>query len=363
MAQVNAILTDAPKGGVRYGKIDIRDEEGANAKLEPVYTGICGTDRGIVSGSLQFAYNPQGYSSLVLGHESVCKVIDIGENPYHIRPGDYVVPVVRRPGDCVNCLAGRQDNCSDGNKHEAGITGMHGFMREYFYDHSDYLVKVKDPSILDVAVLTEPTKNVMKAFEVFSVVSKRAIFHNRHSTLTDKRAFVIGTGSEAFLYALMCREYGFETVILNRHPIDERKLSLADAAGIEFHDYSKDFDQVTQGGIDLLIDTSGHPETIFRFMRKMNYNGVLILFGTNGKAPGAPLDGSDIDYIVERNITIAGSVDAAQVHYYQALEYIRKWRYVYGKAFASMITGVYSPEETDIFSRKPAEEIKSVIKW
>ncbi len=98
-------------------------------------------------------------------------------------------------------------------------------------------------------------------------------------------------------------------------------------------------------------------------MRKMNYNGVLILFGTNGKAPGAPLDGSDIDYIVERNITIAGSVDAAQVHYYQALEYIRKWRYVYGKAFASMITGVYSPEETDIFSRKPAEEIKSVIKW
>ncbi len=107
MAQVNAILTDAPKGGVRYGKIDIRDEEGANAKLEPVYTGICGTDRGIVSGSLQFAYNPQGYSSLVLGHESVCKVIDIGENPYHIRPGDYVVPVVRRPGG-LRELPGRE---------------------------------------------------------------------------------------------------------------------------------------------------------------------------------------------------------------------------------------------------------------
>ena len=81
-----------------------------------------------VEGALPFAYNPSGYNFLVVGHESMCKVIESKSD--YFKPGDIVVPIVRRPGDYPNCLIGRPDNCSDGNKHEAGITGLHGFMRE-----------------------------------------------------------------------------------------------------------------------------------------------------------------------------------------------------------------------------------------
>lgn len=360
MEGVSAITTVAPDGGVQYRTVNIPLPENYDVILEPLYTGICGTDRGIVSGSLQFAYNPQGYDYLVLGHESVCVVKE--SNVSEFKPGDIVVPVVRRPGDCPNCRIGRPDNCSDGKKHEAGITGMHGFMRSQFPESADYLVRVEDKSMQKLAVLTEPLKNVMKAFEVFDVVSRRAVYPNSESTLEGKKCCVVGTGNEGFLYSLMAKEYGFDTVITNRHPLGQERDKIAQGLDLRFTDYSTSFESEFSGGIDLLIDTSGDPGTIFNFMRKLNYNGILMLFGTNGRAPSASISGNDIDYIIERNITIAGTVDAAKIHYIRALEYLRKWKYISGDIEA-LITGEFSPDYTDLFNRKPGDEIKSVIAW
>ncbi len=360
METISAVTTAAPNGGVKFRTVDIPLPENYDVILEPLYTGICGTDRGIVSGSLPFAYNPDGYDYLVMGHESVCVVRE--SNVDGFKAGDIVVPVVRRPGDCPNCRIGRPDNCSDGKKHEAGITGMHGFMRSMFPESAEYIVRVEDRSMQKLAVLTEPLKNVMKAFEVFGVVSKRAVYNGVDSTLEGKKCCVIGTGNEGFLYSLMAKELGFDVVITNRHPLGEERDEITGGLNLRFTDYTKTFDSEFLNGIDLLIDTSGDPGTIFKFMRKLNYNGIMMLFGTNGRAPPASITGSDIDYIIEKNITIAGSVDAAKVHYFQALEYLRKWRYISSK-IDSLITGEFSPDYTDLFSRKPDNEIKSVIAW
>lgn len=363
MSSIMGITTDAPSGGVEYRTISLDEPEKFEVKLKPVFTGICGTDRGIVSGSLPFSYNPNGYDYLVLGHESVCRVEDTIDNDYGIKTGDYVVPVVRRPGGCVNCSIGRPDNCSDGDKHEAGITGLHGFMRESFYDEFKNLVKVNDSSMVDVAVLTEPLKNVMKAFEVFDSVSKRSIFQNDLATYEGKKAVIIGTGAQAFLYGLMAREYGFQTGLINRHPVGENILKIIDSMGANFYDYSKDMDEVVKGGIDLLIDTSGNPSTLFSFVRKLNYNGIAILFGTNGKAKPTDVSGVDVDYIVEKNISLVGSVDGARPHYSSAVEYLRKWRSTHGAKIRDIITNTYDPNDTEIFTKKLSDEIKSVIKW
>ncbi|AAT43655.1 glucose/galactose 1-dehydrogenase [Picrophilus oshimae] len=357
---VRAIITNAPNGGVKIENVNINEPEHYEVKLRPVYTGLCGTDRGEVLGNLSFAYNEPGYNYLVLGHEAICQVIEASENPYKIKPGDYVVPVVRRPGKCVNCRIGREDDCSDGDKHEAGITGLHGFMRDYFYDEAKNLVKINDKNMVKVAVLTEPTKNVMKAFEVFDTVSKRSIFQGDDSTNLTKNCLIIGTGSEAFLYAFMAREYRFNVFMTNRHPVGEEKLSIISRINADFYDYTRE-DPLK--GIDLLIDTSGDPGTIFRFVRKMNYNGVVILFGTNGRAPATSIDGEDIDYIIERNISLVGSVDGAKRHYLRAVEYLEKWNYSEGSVINRLITGVFEPEDVSIFTKKPENEIKSVIKW
>lgn len=363
MSSVMAITTRAPSGGVKYEKVELSEPSDFEVKLKPVYTGICGTDRGIVRGALPFAYNPEGSDRLVMGHESVCQVVDVIDNELGIKTGDYVVPLVRRPGGCVNCAIGRPDNCSDGDKHEAGITGLDGFMREYFYDGLENLVPVPDPRISDVAVLTEPLKNVVKGFEVFDKVRQRSIFANSDSTMNGKRSVVIGTGTEGFLYSFMSREYGLDTTVINRHPVEEIKMKMLDSFGVKFVDYSSEEKKAVEGGIDLLIDTSGDPGTIFKFMGSLNYNSIVLLFGTNGKAPGASVDGSFIDYIIERNITVAGVVDAAKTHYETALGLLRKWRYIHGDTLDDMITGKFEPSDTGLFTKKPEGEIKSVIKW
>ncbi|BAB60190.1 glucose 1-dehydrogenase [Thermoplasma volcanium GSS1] len=360
MSTINAIVTDAPKGGVKYTKIDMPEPEKYEAKLKPVYIGICGTDRGEVAGALSFTYNPEGENFLVLGHEALLQVLDVSDNNY-IKRGDFVVPLVRRPGKCVNCRIGRQDNCSigDPDKHEAGITGLHGFMRDVIYDDIQNLVKVNDPDLGKIAVLTEPLKNVMKAFEVFDVVSKRSIFQNDDSTFIGKKMVVIGSGSEAFLYSFVGKDRGFDVTMVNRHDETENKMKMMDDFGVGFSNYLKDMPDK----IDLLVDTSGDPSTIFKFVKKVNNNGVVILFGTNGKAPGYPVNGEDIDYIVERNITIAGSVDAAKIHYVQALDSLSNWYHRHPQTIKDIITYEAKPEETNIFFQKPKGEIKTVIKW
>ena len=358
--KVDAITTEPPKWGVKYEDIDV--EENLPIKLKPVYTGICGTDRGIVSGSLPFAYAPHGKQKLILGHECLAKVIEAEDNDLGIKTGDYVVPIVRRPGKCVNCLIGRSDNCSDGDKHEAGITGLNGFMRSEFQDHPQNLVRVEDPDIASVAVLTEPLKNVKKAFEMFDTVSRKSVFTDANGAYDEKRAIIIGTGSEAFLYGLASRDYGFQTHMANRHPETESKLRMMEKSNINFYDYTKDT-LVEKNGFDLAVDTSGDPATIFRFIRKMNNNGIIILFGTNGNAPASTFDGSDIDYIIERNITILGSVDGSRIHYERALQDLTRWNYQYGDLISNMITSRVKPDNTDIFLHKQPGEIKTVIEW
>jgi glucose/galactose 1-dehydrogenase (NADP+)/aldose 1-dehydrogenase [NAD(P)+] len=362
MKSIMALTTSAPKGGISYRKIYSPEELPGNARLKPVYTGLCGTDRAEVSGSLPFTYNPAGRDYMVIGHESVCQVLDIEENSFGIRSGDYVVPVVRRRGTCINCRIGRPDNCSDADHdiHETGIRGLDGFNAEYFFDTPENLIKINDRSMVNVSTLTEPVKNVMKAFDVFEKLKERAIFAGDDSTYLLKNCLIVGTGSEAFLYAFMAREYRMGVYLTNRHPVTEEKMKIMEELNASFYNYTT---EAGPGTIDLLIDTSGDPGTVMRFARKLNYNGIAILFGTNGSAPDTSFTGNDLNYFIEHNITLAGSVDGAKDHYLKAIEHLEKWNYSEGTAVKKLITGVYDPEDTNIFRSKPPEEIKSIIKW
>ena len=360
MIKAEGIATNAPGGGAAYGNYEIQEDQG-DVEVQTLFTGICGTDRGMVAGHLPFAYNPVGQGNIILGHEALGRIADPGAST-RFRKGDLVVPVVRRPGSCVNCRIGREDNCSDGEKHEAGITGKNGFMRRTFRDQEEYLVRVPDTSMKDYAVLAEPTKNVMKALEVFGLVSRRSVFTGEDSTYEGKNCTVIGTGPEAFLYAISFSELGFATYITNRHPVDDDRLKICDYFGLTFVDYSKDI-KAFDKGIDVVVDTSGDPATLFSFFRKLNYNGMALLFGTNGRAQPTPVSGADIDLMIERNLTMFGTVDAAKVHYVQALQKLYKWGNLPNSPLRKLITGMYDPMDVSVFTQRKPSEIKAVIRW
>src|SRR5262245_63208702 len=72
--------------------------------------GICGTDREICD--FHYGTAAEGSDRLVLGHEALGEVVDIGPAVRSVRRGDLVALTVRRPcshPSCVACAAGRQD--------------------------------------------------------------------------------------------------------------------------------------------------------------------------------------------------------------------------------------------------------------
>src|SRR6059036_2866501 len=90
-------------------------EPGTRASLrveEALAVGICGTDAEIAEGG--YGWPPPGRDRLVLGHESLGRVLDPG--PSGLQVGEHVVGIVRRPDPvpCPNCAVGEWDMCSNG---------------------------------------------------------------------------------------------------------------------------------------------------------------------------------------------------------------------------------------------------------
>jgi len=345
-----AALRDVPEPQRRRGEVLLRT----------LYTGICGTDRGLVNNQLPFARPPPGSGDLIIGHEALARVEDADPGT-RLRKGSLVVPMVRRPGKCLNCLVGRQDNCSDGDFVEAGIRGLDGFMRDYFTDDPTYLVRVDDESLGMLAVLAEPLKNVVKAYDVYDLVSRRSIPNCRDGSRSCLTVTIAGAGPIGMLFAMLFSSIGMDVKMFSRHDLEGRLAELASRMGAEYflrEDRSKQLPQS-----DVFVETTGSPDVAMDGIRALRPNGVAILFGT---APGGsePLTGQDVIDIVERNITIIGTVDGAKEHYIRALNYLSSWKDSYPGVLKSMITSVVKPEESlDVLARRPAGEIKTVIDW
>src|SRR4051812_18668923 len=105
-----ALRDDAPEPARAAGQITV----------EGWLLGVCGTDREIAAGS--YGRAPEGAPWLVLGHESVGRVVACDStSPFQL--GDLVVGIVRRPDPvpCGPCGAGEWDMCANGLYTERGI--------------------------------------------------------------------------------------------------------------------------------------------------------------------------------------------------------------------------------------------------
>ena len=78
----------------------------------------------------------------MIGHESFGRVEAVGPNVTELRPGDYVVATVRRPGSSIYDLIGTYDMTTDDTYYERGINLRHGYLTEYYVDDPEYIVKV-----------------------------------------------------------------------------------------------------------------------------------------------------------------------------------------------------------------------------
>ena len=137
--------------------VDMPDPEPGPGDLlvDGIALGVCGTDREIIGGG--YGWAPPGSERLVLGHESLGRVIEAPDGS-DFAAGDLVVGVVRRPDPepCPACAHGQFDFCRNGRYTERGIKELHGYGSERWTVEADYAVKL-DPSLESVGILMEPT--------------------------------------------------------------------------------------------------------------------------------------------------------------------------------------------------------------
>src|SRR5215471_1059343 len=193
-----------------------------DVKVRVREVGICGTDREICG--FHYGTPPHGSDALVLGHEALGEVIEVGPAVRTLEPGDLVALTVRRPcGDsaCIACRAGRQDFCTTGEFRERGIKEADGFMTELVVEDERFLVKVPR-SLAEVGVLIEPLTIAAKA-----AVELEGILRRYPWEPTGLDGLVLGAGPIGLLGAMMLVAHNIETFVYSLEPSDSDRAKLS----------------------------------------------------------------------------------------------------------------------------------------
>ena len=343
-------VTVAPRaaGSIRFDDVPEPDVSTGSILVEAVAVGICGTDVEIASGA--YGWAPPGRERLILGHESLGRVLDPGPHG-GLRTGDLIVGIVRRPDPvpCPNCAVGEWDMCRNGRYTERGIKQIDGFMSERWRIEPGFYTKM-DPTLGVLGVLLEPTTVVTKAWEQVAAMRARAFWEPR-------TVLVTGAGPIGLLAALLGVQLGLEVHVLDRAS-SGRKPRLVHDLGATYHSGS-----VTDIGLepDVIIECTGVGQVIVDSIRQVGAGGVVCLtgVGTGGRTTGLPAADVATELVLQNNV-IVGSVNANRRHFYRAAEALsaadRDW-------LGQLITRRVPPQDITAALHRGPDDIKVIVEF
>ena len=346
---MKAITVEPKKSGTaRYEEVPEPNVHEGSILVEAVAVGVCGTDVEIVEGT--YGWAPPGQTRLVLGHESLGRVIDPGPTA-GFKKGDLVVGIVRRPDPvpCPNCAVGEWDMCRNGQYTERGIKEIHGFMSERWRIEPEYAIRV-DPSLGILGVLLEPTTVIVKALEQVAMIGRRSFWEPR-------TVLVTGAGPIGLLAALAATLHGLDVHVLDRMEAGP-KPDLVRALGATYHTGS-----VREIGFepDAIVECTGVGQVIADSIQTIASSGVVCLTGVgHGGVVTAAACADIAAATVLKNNVIVGSVNANKRHWYKAGNLLarsdRTW-------LARLITRREKPDNFMRALKRKPDDIKVVIQF
>ncbi len=332
--------------------------------------GICGTDKEICS--FEYGTPPPGDDHLVIGHESVAEIIEVGTAVERLQPGDLVVPSVRRPcphPGCMACRSGHQDYCYTGDFSERGIKDAHGYMAEYVVDHEQYMNFVP-PDLREIAVLAEPLTIAEKALaQIFWMMQQRPPWTDPETPSGERgkglSALVLGIGPVGLLGAMVLVTAGFTTYVYSRELPPSPRIDLVSAIGATYvSSQAATFAQLTEviGNIDLIYEAVGHSQFALEALKMLGTNGIFVLTGVPGLQAFVRADPARLmREMVLKNQVLLGTVNAGPEAFGAALRDLDVFRRRWPAVVRTLIAGRFPPEQApDLILGRPAG-IKSVI--
>ena len=340
-----------------------------DVKLRMIEAGVCGTDKEICA--FEYGLPPRGSADLVIGHESLGEVVEVGANVTRVKVGDLVVPMVRRPCPhdyCPACRAGRQDFCFTGDFTERGIKQRHGFMAQFVVDDEQYMNPV--PSVMrDVAVLVEPLTIAEKALiQVWEVQQRLPWSCTREPGKAQAhchRAVVLGAGPVGLLGAMALVNHDFDTYVYAREPAPNPKADVLKMIGAKYlaaQNYSLEDLAREVGNIDLVYEATGASRLAFNMIEQLGTNGIFIFTGVPGRKAPVEVD-TDLMMrnLVLKNQVVFGTVNAGRDAFEASIQDIGVFSKRWPEAVRALITGRFPmTAHRDLLTGR-ADGIKNVI--
>jgi threonine 3-dehydrogenase len=229
-------------------------------------TAICGTDMHI--------YNWDDWAQktipvpMVVGHEFVGEIAEVGSNVNDFRPGQIVSGeghVVC--GRCRNCMAGRRHLCA----FTSGVgVDRPGAFAEYLVLPMSNVWEHQPGIDLDVAALFDPFGNAVHTALQFDLLGEDVL--------------ITGAGPIGAMAAAVCKHAGARNVVIT--DVIDKRLELASTLGAtrtvnitreNLDDVKKELNM--SEGFDVGLEMSGNPQAFNDLLSNMCHGGKISLLG------------------------------------------------------------------------------------
>lgn len=339
-----------------------------HVRVRILEVGICGTDEEITA--FDYGTPPAGSNYLVIGHESLGEVVEVGPEVRSVRPGDLVVLMVRLPCShptCPACRSGNQDHCVTGDFTEHGIKESHGFMTEFVVEQERYL-NVVPPALRESAILVEPLTIAEKAFAQTIQIQGRLPWFNANvphaNLLKGQQALILGAGPVALLGAMVMLSAGATTFIYSRGKQPDPRIDLATSIGAHYissQEVSPDQLTRTIGASDIIYEAVGASRFAFEVLRTLDMNGLFIFTGVPAlKGPVEVNTDRIMRDLVLKNQVIIGTVNAGKDDFASAIRSLHTFQQRWPDQLRALISGHYPIDQFPHIIKQPGG-IKRVI--
>lgn len=266
MALMKALVKSKAEVGLWLEDVPVPEFGINDVLIEVLRTGICGTDVHI------FNWDAWAQKTipvpLVVGHEFVGRIVDVGSNVKDFRVGDMVSGeghVVC--GRCRNCLAGRRHLC----KETVGVgVNRPGAFAEYLSLPMTNVWHL-DPSISqDVASIFDPLGNAVHTALSFPVLGEDVL--------------ITGAGPIGIMAAAVVRFAGARHVVIT--DVNPYRLELAkkvkptiaaDVSKTSIAEVQKKLGM--REGFDVGLEMSGNPAAFRDMLANMAHGGKIAMLG------------------------------------------------------------------------------------
>jgi len=251
-------------------------------------TGICGTDLHIES------WDPWAAATirppLVVGHEFMGEIADVGSNVSDFRPGDLVSGeghVVC--GRCRHCLAGRRHLCA----RTVGLgVGRDGAFAEYVALPMNNIWHHWPGIDEDVAAIFDPFGNAVHTALAFPVLGEDVL--------------VSGAGPIGLMATAVARHAGARFIVVSEPNAVRRELATRMGATVVVDPRERGFSEVMAElgmveGFDVALEMSGNAAALRAAIASMAHGGCIAILGIPTEEIAI-----DLNQVVFKMLTLRG---------------------------------------------------------